>query len=1182
MYLKSLTLKGFKSFADKTQMVFDPGLNVVVGPNGSGKSNVSDSILWVLGEQSAKMLRGQAMEDVIFSGSSARGAVGLAEVTLVLDNSDHTLPIDFTEVAVTRRMYRSGESEYLINNSPSRLRDVQDILHDSGLGKDTHSIISQGKLDSVLSSRPEERRSLIEEAADISKHRRRKERSMRKLASMDENLARAKVVSREITRQLKPLERQVDKAKRAHDLQGRLQELTVQLAVDDLRRLQEQYNRLAARANEADAAVELAQYRHDEKSAELEKLQSLLEQKGLFVGDLGEQRRRMQDILGRMESDMRLLEEKGKNMVSRLSEMRTQLSTMGRQRTEASAEHERLRGELSDLGVRERELRVSVDELQLKSRDCARVRKDLEAEVARISTAERKARAEADRETLAYAKLEDQIGSSEVEDEMFADRLAQLADTIANSEAAIEERSEREARLKSGLEEARAKVASLADDINAKNNELQAARRAEKEARAALSSAEATLQALRSVDAQVEKASPLAAKLAAGKAAEGRVECRLADLIEADADVEGLVEKFLGDDLAALVVSDAGAAAAIASEGASLTGVEGRATVLALDAPRAAASAPDDVPGEPLVSRLRVADSARALLDALLGDVRLVADARAAVEAHMKAPAFTYVSPDGVCVLPDGRAHVGNVPSSESGALERKRRIRALDEEAPRLKEALDAAVASVAALEGAIQGSRDDHAQAKGEVARLQAELTSAASERGRLESQHAGALSERAQVTQRREAAQQKAAEVRKHIEEHRAAAKKARAEADSLASELKQKQQAHEDAARESGKANHELSDARLELAMATERRSNAASRERECASRVADLERRIKATEDSSRALDIVRLRVDPLHDRYDAVHARALEWAARLKDRASLAEADSDSLKRTIGEAKEAVSQAASALESAKGVVGEVKVDMGRLEVQVEGAINAITATGAVLDEALRVPEPEDRDAAEREVASLRSQLEGIGPVNEVAMDEYLRLKERSDYIGEQVADLESARSSLKKINAAIDRKIKNQFLLVFDKVNENFSEIFSLLFPGGQAHIEMTDPENLSETGIEVVAQPRGKRLTKMMLMSGGEKSLTALALLFAVYKVRTVPFYVFDEVEAALDDSNLSKLLDAIEALKESTQLIVISHQRRTMEQADVLYGVSMQADGVSHVVSQRLDRTTGKVVDA
>ena len=1181
MYLKSLTLKGFKSFADKTQMVYDPGLNVVVGPNGSGKSNVSDAILWVLGEQSAKMLRGQAMEDVIFSGSSARGAVGLAEVTLVLDNSDHMLPIDFNEVAVTRRMYRSGESEYLINNAPSRLRDVQDILHDSGLGKDTHSIISQGKLDSVLSSRPEERRSLIEEAADISKHRRRKERSMRKLKSMDENLARAKVVSREIQRQLKPLERQVDKAKRAHDLNDRLQGLTVQLAVDDLRRLQEEYNRLAARGKEAEAAVELAQYRHDEKSAELEKLQSLLEQKGLFVGDLGEQRRRLQDILGRMDSDMRLLEEKGKNMVSRLSEMRTQLSTMGKQRGEAAAEHERLAGELSDLTVRERELRESVDELQKKSHEAVRARKDLEAETNRLAAEERGARAESDRETLAYAKLEDQIGNSEVEDEMFADRLAQLAETIANSEEAMAERAEREERLKTELEEARAEVSRLADEINQKNNDLQAQRRAEKDARAALSSAEATLQALRSVDAEVEKASPLAARIAEGDAAEGKVECRLADLIDADPEVEGLVEQFLGDDLAALVVADADAAGAIAAEAAALEDVEGRATIVARGAVGSGLDA-QSAPGEPLVSRLRAAEDAKALLEALLGDVRLVGSAAEAVAAHVAAPAFTYVTLDGVAALPDGRVHVGNAPTNESGALERKRRIRALDEEVPELEGKLSQAGESVSAIELGLAEARDGHAQAKGEVARLQAELTSAASERGRLESQHANALSERAQVTHRREAAAEKAADARRHIEEHRAAAKEASKLADELAAELKEKNEALEQAQRASGRANHELSDARLELAMATERRGNIATRERDCARRVEDLERRIKATEDSSRALDIVRLRVDPLHDRYDAVRSRALDWAARLKDRASLAEADSDSLKKTIGDAKEAVSAAALELERAKSSVNEVKVDMGRLEVQVEGAINAITATGAVLDEALHVAAPEDRDEAEREVARLKSQIEGIGPVNEVAMDEYLRLKERADYIGEQVADLESARSSLKKINAAIDRKMKNQFLVVFDKVNQNFSEIFQLLFPGGQAHIEMTDPENLSETGIEVVAQPRGKRLTKMMLMSGGEKSLTALALLFAVYKVRTVPFYVFDEVEAALDDSNLSKLLDAIEALKESTQLIVISHQRRTMEQADVLYGVSMQADGVSRVVSQRLDKTTGKVVDA
>lgn len=1179
MYLKSLTLKGFKSFADKTQMVFDPGLTVVVGPNGSGKSNVSDAILWVLGEQSAKMLRGQAMEDVIFSGSSARGAVGVAEVTLVLDNSDHTLPIDFAEVGITRRMYRSGESEYLINGAPSRLMDIQDILHDSGLGKDTHSIISQGKLDSILSSRPEERRELIEEAADISKHRRRKERSLRKLASMDENLARAKVLSREIARQLKPLERQVDKAKRARELNSQLSELTIQLAVDDLRQLQQGYMRLEARGREADAAIELAQYRFGEKSRELEKLQSLLEQKGLFVGDLGEQRRRMQDILGRMDSDMRLLEEKGKNMVSRLSEMRMQLSVMEKQRADAAGEHERLAADLSDMTVRERDLRQKVEELSGSSREAVERRRRLDAEIARLTAEERAARSESDKETLAYAKLEDQIGNAEVEDQMFASRLAQLEEALATAEEALAERAERADALGEELAAARARADELAATVPERDMAVKSARREEASSRQRLSSAQATLAALRSVDADVEKASPLVAKLAKTEAA-GAAECRLADLIDATPEIEGLVERLLGDDLAAFVVADATAAAALAEAALALDGTDGRATVLSRDV--AHAVAPADAPGEPLMGRLRVADEARGVLTALLGDVRLVASPTAAVEAHQQTPALTYVTADGVVVLPDGRVHVGTVPSNESGALERKRRIRQLEAGMADLASALEDASDAVSVAEAELASAREAQASAKGEVARLSGELSSVTSERGRLESQRNAAASEKAQVAKKREASQARAAEAREHIEEHRAAARAATEHAEELAAELEERASAHEEAVRAAGRANHELSDARLELAMAKERVGNLRTRTAECMARVGELDQKIEATEKSSRALDVVRLRVDPLHDRYQAIRERALDWAARLKDRASLAEADSDSLKRTIGEAKEAVNAAAGELERAKTAAADVRVDKGKLEVQVEGAINAITATGAILDEALQIPAPEDRELAERQAASLRRQIEGIGPVNEVAMDEYLRLKQRADYISEQVDDLESARNSLRKINAAIDRKMRNRFLVVFDKVNQNFSEIFSLLFPGGTAHIELTDPDNLSETGIEIVAQPRGKRIAKMMLMSGGEKSLTALALLFAVYRVRTVPFYVFDEVEAALDDSNLSKLLDAIEQLKETTQLIVISHQRRTMEQADVLYGVSMQADGVSHVVSQRLDQATGKVVDA
>jgi len=1177
VYLKSLTLKGFKSFADKTQLVFDPGLTVVVGPNGSGKSNISDSILWVLGEQSAKMLRGQAMEDVIFSGSSGRQAVGLAEVTIVLDNTDRTLPIDFSDIAITRRMYRSGESEYLINGAPSRLRDITDILHDSGLGKDTHSIISQGKLDSILASRPEERRELVEEAAGISKHRRRKERSERKLKAMQDNLTRAKDIEREINRQLRPLERQVDKARHHRGLTKQLDELETTLLVDDLRQLQDRYGVLTERGKEADAAIELAQYRLDEKNRDLEKYQSLLEQKGIFVGDLGEQRRRMQDLLGRMDSDMRLLEEKGKNMVSRLSEMRMNLSAMERQSREASVEHERVAGEYSDARVRADELQSRVAELGPAAREASERRRSLGKRVAQLTADVRASQRTADAETLAFAKARDQISNAEVEDQMFESRLKQIEDGVRTAKEALEGRRADAKRLEEELSRAREAEDAAVAKIRDRKDAVSRARSDEGEARGRLSSSKATLRALEAVEAQTENASKLVAALSKRQAND--IECRVADLFEAPQELEGIVEALLGEDVLALVARDADGVATLV-EAALKSGEKGRATVASLA--EGGTSRPADAPGRGIVEELTVREDARGLVGALLGDVRVVDDVRAALAAHEEVPALTYVTPQGVTVLPDGRVEVGTAGGAEQGSLERKRRIRALRDGMGELEAALAEATGRISSAEAELADARDASASAKGEVARLKGELSSATSEVGRLEAQLRQASSEQAQVSKNRAAAAERAGKARKEVERHKAAADEAERRTSELSSKLEEASTERQRASHEENETQDKLSDAKLKLATIVERRNHLAVREEELSRQVADLEKRRRQTEESSRALDVLRLRVEPLHERYEAVHERALAWAARLKDRASLAEADSDSLKKTIADAREAVRAAQGELDRANGVASNVKVEVGKLEVQVENAINDIVSRGYVLEDALALPEPEDRVAMEKTVARIKRELSDMGPVNEVAMDEYERLKKRSDYIGEQVADLEQARKALAKINAAIDRKMRRQFLVVFDKVNANFSEIFSMLFPGGKAHLEMTDPDHLDETGVEIVAQPQGKRIQKMTLMSGGEKSLTALALLFAVYKTRTVPFYVFDEVEAALDDSNLSKLLDAIERLKETTQLIVISHQRRTMEQADVLYGVSMQADGVSHVVSQRLDRTTGKVVEA
>ena len=1178
MYLKSLTLKGFKSFADRAHMSFEPGLTVIVGPNGSGKSNISDAILWVLGEQSAKQLRGQAMEDVIFSGSSARKPVGVAEVTLVLDNSDHMLPVDFNEVAVTRRMYRSGESEYLINSSPCRLMDIQDILHDSGLGKDTHSIISQGKLDAILQSRPEERRALIEEAAGISKHKRRKERALKKIASMDEHLKRARDINREITRQLRPLERQVDRARKYRDLTDRANELTQILAVDELRRLQASWGDMESSSREADAALELANYRLGEKQRELEKLQVMLEEKGLFVGDLGEQRRHMQDVVGRIGSDMRLLEEKGRNMVSRLSEMRGTLSSSEHQRKRVADELEQISAQLDEVCAAARIASEDVDEAAPAAEKLHARRKELDVSITALARDQREAQRAADAAALEYVKVKETISNAELEDSMYASRLDQLDEQMENLAASLESRRSRAEELDAELSSTAQRREDAKGAIDLAQRALEELRARETEARQHLSEVRSELASLKKLDERAKGASPLTSTIANSHA--GDIAARLGDLIEAPEDLESLVEGLLSSDIDALVTTDDRALARLSSFAVEQKGASGEALLLSCDA--AGTDSAAGAAGFRLVERLNVRDGFAAAVASILGGVYVVDS----LDEALCAPAVSgvmYVTPDGARVTSGGAVRIGSAGDAADGVLERKRRIRSLEGLEPDLSSVFEHAGRQVSEASDAVAQARFAEAEVAGDIARIEGEKRSLLSEIGRLEQSYNQSQSERKQVERRREQSASAVREAQPRLDELAKTRDSERERADSLALEIEDANDELEALRREDSEAASKLADAKVRLAQSSERLRSLEARKPELEHRLENIDRRIRSTRQASRSLEVLRLRVDPLHDRYQALSERALDWAARLRDQASIEEADSASLKKTIADARAEVERAKGEVDEAKTAQNEVKVARGKLEVQVEAAIKAITADGkTVLEEALSLPAPDDRAACERELADLARQINNLGPVNQVAFEEYERLRERADYVAAQLADLEGARTSLTKISQAIDRKMRRQFLTTFDAVDANFREVFSMLFPGGQAHLEMTDPEHPAQTGIEVVAQPRGKRITKMMLMSGGEKSLTALALLFAVYRTRTVPFYVLDEVEAALDDSNLSKLIGAIDVLRQSTQLLVISHQRRTMEDADVLYGVSMQADGVSRVVSQRLDRETGKVVNA
>ena len=1089
----------------------------------------------------------------------------------MLDNSDHMLPVDFDEVAITRRMYRSGESEYLINSSPCRLMDIQDILHDSGLGKDTHSIISQGKLDAILQSRPEERRALIEEAAGISKHKRRKERALKKIKSMDEHLTRARDINKEIARQLRPLERQVDRARKYKELSSRANELTQMLAVDELRSLQSQWNDLESRSKEGAAELELAQYRLGEKERELEKLQVMLEEKGLFVGDLGEQRRHMQDVVGRINSDMRLLEEKGHNMVSRLSDMRGQISSSEHQRRRVVEELEDARAQPEEVTGAQMQ---DVDAAGPAAAELHERRVALDNQISQLTREQRDVQRVADNAALELAKVKDSLSNAEVEDNMYASRLEQIDEQLEEVTASLDSRRDRAEELESALEAAR----QAQNDAREATEVARAALKDLRNRESKLSEVRSELASQKKLDARMADSSPLVSRLmgALGDDVSGR----LGDVLEAPRELEGLVEQLLAGDIDALLFDDAATLERAGRAALDQKKASGEALLMARGVSGSAAA--EGAAGTRLVDRLSVRSGYGPVVEALLGGYYVVDDLAAALAAPV-VDGVTYVTPDGARVACGGLVRVGLDAGEASGALERKRRIRELEGLEPDLAAVFEHVSDQVVEANAAVEEARAAEGDAAGEIARLEGERRSLLSEIGRLEQSAYNAEVERVRISKRREQASEAVRAARPRVDELTRSRDEARAQAGDLGLQIAEANDELDRVRRDDSEAAGKLADAKVRLAQTSERLRSLKGRVPDLEHRLEGIDRRIRGTRQASRSLELLRLRVDPMHERYSALLDRASDWAARLRDQASLEEADSASLKKTIEDAKAEVSRAKERVDAATATQNEFKVSRGKLEVQVEAAIKAITADGTtVLEEALMLPAPTDRDAAERELNQLVRQINNLGPVNQVAMEEYEQLKRRADYIEEQLADLESARKALTKITVAIDRKMRKAFLVTFEKVDANFREIFAMLFPGGQAHLEMTDPEHPAETGIEVVAQPRGKRITKMMLMSGGEKSLTALALLFAVYRTRTVPFYVLDEVEAALDDANLSKLIGALDVLRSDTQLLVISHQRRTMEDADVLYGVSMQADGVSRVVSQKLDRETGKVVNA
>ena len=1188
MYLKSLTIKGFKSFADRSVISFEPGISVIVGPNGSGKSNVSEAVLWVLGEQKVSNLRVQAMEELIFSGSSARQAVGVAEVELVLDNADGTLPIEFNQVALMRRMYRNGESEYFINGSPCRRMDIIEVLFDSGISQGGNSIISQGNLTAVLESKPADRRVLVEEAAGILKHKKRKERASRKLAAMDASLERVNDIIRIIESQLRPLERQAARAKQYKGISQELSALDLSLAVDDLRSLQVEWSLIDRKEKEIDAEAEFVQFRLNEREAELSKRQLALEEKGLFTGDLNEQRIRCQSIIQRLDSGMLVLEEKGRNMVSRLSDLRASIYNSQARFKAASAEFEEVSEKLSEGQGKVKGLYAQLNDLGRDSEQFFKNKNKAEEERDRAVAFLRNHQSALDTARINLAKATESLSALDVEEALLKDNHKQIDDEFNGTQGVLAEKRARLDTLEGQLAKGRSESKLAKAEIDKHVRLLDDRRQKLDQSREVLNTIQAETRALEEIDRAFDTASPALNWVHAHKDELTGIIGRVADALKVKPEaslpfgmkthqMEVLIERLLGADLFALLVEDTKAAGGIAEK--LLKGKEpGEISLIPADVVQP--SFERSPRGERLIDHLEFLSSDHNAIKALLGDIYLTESLAEAQKYHLRDTlGVRFATKEGAVIWPNGKLTLGMQLNDVDSVLSRRRKLDLLAEELKNATSLLSDAELEVSNAEKNLLAAQQDDFEISQRIAKSHGDSDSSKEELIRLEEGMTQLLFRRegierklSEIAKRRKSSEPMADENIERIATLEAGLK-------ALEDKVTDAEAALADATVDKDAIAEKLSAAKVEVESTKGALTYLKSRHESLRREVKELEEMLEVSHQTEKSLDIIRHRIDPLYRIYEDLHGGATVWAEKLRDQVQLEQTDSKNLREVINEATAAAAEAREELQTITEGLVELRIEKARLESEVNHAIARITQeNGVSLEIALETPSPEDRQAAEDQANRLRKKLTTMGAVNHVAMEEYESLKARRDYTVLQIEDLKEARKSLAKIERALDKKMKNQFLETFEKVNRSFQDVFSILFPGGFGQLLLIEGEEADDLGIEVSAQPQGKKITKLSLMSGGEKSLTALALLCAIYHIREVPFYIFDEVDAALDDSNLSRLLDYFNQIRQHTQLILVTHQRRTMEAADVLYGVSMQAAGVSKLVSQRLDQALKK----
>ena len=1156
MYLKSLTLKGFKSFAQPTTFAFEPGVTAVVGPNGSGKSNVVDALAWVMGEQGAKTLRGGKMEDVIFAGTSTRGPLGRAEVALTIDNADGALPIEYTEVTISRTLFRNGTSEYAINGENCRLLDVQELLSDSGLGREMHVIVGQGRLDNVLQASPEDRRGFIEEAAGILKHRRRKEKSVRKLEAMETNLTRLSDLAGEIRRQLKPLGRQAEVAREAQSIAATVRDARARILADDV---------VTLRASlEAHAKTE--QERHTERIV----LTEQLEQKALRIARLeaqpgGEAVDQARQIVHSLES----VQERVRGLYTlanqRISLLGTELDIEEQTHTVTKSMIDDAAAEAAAAQTR---VNAADDALLAAQSDVRTKRANLDA---------------VDVEVAAQSALVSQH-------DLDLSALVGRADAAASAVAALAGEVERQASALAAARTRATEAQAHLDQVSAESggdadtSELNAAYESAQEA---LVTAEAERDRLRDAlhefernrDAYQAQTRALSRALESNdgttsilELGTGGAKFRVADAIKVQSGFEAAVTAALGSLADAVLVKSAEQGVDVLAQ--AHDSELGRVDVVISDYEQPAFTWPS-VAG--LTALTDVVTGPTGVL-ALLRTVAVVdslADARTALPklAKLDQP-VTLVTRDGdvlsasrlqggsgrgrgrIELVAERDAALAELETAEQGAETTRAALDAARTAVATAKEHATQALATLRAFDAELANRTEtlNRARAHAEAAHAEVERVQAAGES--LGQRLVDAQSEAERTAAERDTAQARPRPILDVSTRDAVAAEWETAREAEVAARLEletARERARAEDARVRSLQERQIAESRA--AEEAARRAVQRNRQREIAEGVVSQLPELIASIDRSLATARVDL------ERAEAERSQHTEELMNLRrDEASLRE------------------RLQSITESVHGLEMQVYEKKLHLSSLLERAGNELGLVEDVLiaefGPEVEVAEGEafDRKVQESRLREYEAKYDQLGRVNPLALEEFAALEQRHNFLTEQLADLTKTRADLMQIIAELDEKMQAIFLEAFEDTKAAFTDVFPILFPGGSGSIALTNPDDLLNTGIEVTVKPAGKKIDRLSLLSGGERSLAAVALLVAIFKARPSPFYIMDEVEAALDDANLGRLLSIFEELRASSQLIVITHQKRTMEIADALYGVSMRQDGVSAVVGQRV----------